>query len=467
MSKSTEKDNIQKSIFKKYINNKYKLIPWKVREDFVGETKYSPSSSKEWKNKVYFFNINYVKNLPIYDLNINKLIKGYFNLYFNNRVLKTKYMQGWKKRLSLSKIYVSKAEVKHTSSKAIITIYTYNKERKSLIKRIYLLKKKFSLKRNIVFKEYFTKFFSLISHNLIKRHFKKKKHLKRIKEFLKKINIIFNKEKFLYIPKNFKQILKLKLRRELNLIKRLKYKLSLNNYKFEEKFLHKLSKLIGRFYKKKVEFNIINLKSFMLNSDIFTEILTIKIKRKRSAMLWLMKILINKAFTSKRGKENMITPKINGPIIKNVDFSLLENKFKNLNLSSIINQGASSNFDEVLNELYYNILHNKDKFEKEQKGVALNRDYSKVKSIIFESIKYKHIAGIRLEAKGRLTKRYRADKSLYKFKQKGGIQNMYSSKLRIPSVVFRGYTDANVEYSIQTSKVRIGSFAVKGWISGK
>ena len=175
-----------------------------------------------------------------------------------------------------------------------------------------------------------------------------------------------------------------------------------------------------------------------------------------------MKILINKAFRTKMAKENMVTPKINGPIIKNVDFSLLENKFQNLNLSSIINQGSSSNFDEVLNELYYNILHNKDKFEKEQKGVALNRDYSKVKSIIFESIKYKHIAGIRLEAKGRLTKRYRADKSLYKFKQKGGIQNMYSSKQRIPSVVFRGYADANVEYSIQTSKVRIGSFAVKG-----
>ena len=434
----------------------------------MGETKYSPSSSKEWKNKVYFFNINYVKNLPIYDLNINKLIKGYFNLYFNNRVLKTKFMQGWKKRLSLSKIYVSKAEVKHTSSKAIITIYTYNKERKSLIKRIDLLKKKFSLKRNIVFKEYFPKFFSIISHVMTNRHLKNKIHLKRIKEFFKKINIVFNKEKYLYIPKNFKEILKLKLRRELNLIKRLKYKLSLNNYKFEEKFLHKLSKLIGRFYKKKVEFNIINLKSFMLNSDIFTEILTMKIKRKRSATLYLMKFFINKAFATKMAKENLITKKINGPIIKNVDLSLLENKFQNLNLSSIINQGARSNFDEVLNELYYNILdHNKDKLEKEQKGLALNRDYSKVKSIIFESIKYKNIAGIRLEVKGRLTRRYRADKSVFKFKQKGGIQNMYSSKQRIPSVVFRGYADANVEYSIQTSKVRIGSFAVKGWISGK
>lgn len=141
--KNTEKYNIQKSIFKKYINDKYKLIPLKVREDFVGETKYSPSSSKEWKNKVYFFNVNYIKNLPSHDLNINKLIKGYFNLYFNHKVIKTKFMQAWKKRLSLSKIYVSKAEIKHTSSKAIVTIYTYNKERKSLIKRIYSLKKSF------------------------------------------------------------------------------------------------------------------------------------------------------------------------------------------------------------------------------------------------------------------------------------------------------------------------------------
>ena len=457
--KNTEKYNIQKSIFKKYINDKYKLIPLKVREDFVGETKYSPSSSKEWKNKVYFFNVNYIKNLPSHDLNINKLIKGYFNLYFNHKVIKTKFMKAWKKRLSLSKIYVSKAEIKHTSSKAIVTIYTYNKERKSLIKRIYSLKKKFSLKRNIVFKEYFSKFFSVIRYEMGRRPLKRKIFLKRMKQFLKKLNFIFNREKFINIPKNFKEILKLKLRRELNLIKRLKYKLSLNNYKFEEKFLHRLSKLISIFYKKKVEFNIINLKSFMLNTDIFTEILTLKIKRKRSAMLRLMKYFINKAFATRMAKENMITKKTSGRlgVAKNVDLNLLENKFQNLNLSYIINEGGNS--DEVLNELYYNIIDNNNTLE--------NRDYSKVKNIIFESIKYKHIAGIRLEVKGRLTKRYRADKSVFKVKQKGGIQNMYSSKEGIPSVVFRGHADANVDYSIQTSKVRIGSFAVKGWISGK
>ena len=46
-----------------------------------------------------------------------------------------------------------------------------------------------------------------------------------MKKLFKQMNFIFNKEKFLYIPKNFKEILKLKLRIELNLIKRLKFKI--------------------------------------------------------------------------------------------------------------------------------------------------------------------------------------------------------------------------------------------------
>ncbi len=31
----------------------------------------------------------------------------------------------------------------------------------------------------------------------------------------------------------------------------------------------------------------------------------------------------------------------------------------------------------------------------------------------------------------------------------------------------RGYLKSNVEYSISTSKRKIGAFAVKGWISGR
>jgi hypothetical protein len=77
------------------------------------------------------------------------------------------------------------------------------------------------------------------------------------------------------------------------------------------------------------------------------------------------------------------------------------------------------------------------------------------------------MGGIRLEVKGRLTKRYRADRALYKLNWKGGLKNIDSSSNKLSSVIYRGNFNSNVSYSITKSKRRIGSFAVKGWISGK
>jgi len=91
-----------------------------------------------------------MKNLPVYDININTLIRGYFDLYFNNKIIRTKFKPSLIKRLSLNKIYVSKPEIKHTNFKAIITIYTYNREKKSLLKKIFLIKEIYSLKRFIL-----------------------------------------------------------------------------------------------------------------------------------------------------------------------------------------------------------------------------------------------------------------------------------------------------------------------------
>ena len=78
-----------------------------------------------------------------------------------------------------------------------------------------------------------------------------------------------------------------------------------------------------------------------------------------------------------------------------------------------------------------------------------------------------NLGGIRLEVKGRLTPRYRADRSLYFMKWKGGLKNIDSSYQRLSSVLFRGNTNSNVSYSLSTGKRRIGAFAVKGWIGGK
>jgi hypothetical protein len=77
------------------------------------------------------------------------------------------------------------------------------------------------------------------------------------------------------------------------------------------------------------------------------------------------------------------------------------------------------------------------------------------------------MGGIRLEVKGRLTKRYRADRSKYFVKWKGGLKNINSSFQGLSSVLFRGNTKSNTSYSLSTGKRRIGAFAVKGWIGGK
>ena len=71
------------------------------------------------------------------------------------------------------------------------------------------------------------------------------------------------------------------------------------------------------------------------------------------------------------------------------------------------------------------------------------------------------MGGARLIVKGRLTRRYRADRAVYKFKWKGGLKNIDSAFKGLSTVTYRGYMDSNVERSIFVSKRRIGSFGVK------
>ncbi len=197
----------------------------------------------------------------------------------------------------------------------------------------------------------------------------------------KRINLIFKKELFL--------------------IRKYKFRLNLNKYKFEEKFLAKLKSLISKFYNKEIEFNIINLKSIVFNSDLFTQISTLKLKKKKSHVQNVMQFILNKAVlpTVNRVQEK-------ARMVKNVDGKFLENKYKNIHLNFIMNQKNNYNIDDILNDLFINI---KDKF-----SLSYPRGVKALYDIIFNSIKYKNMGGIRLEVRGRLTKRYRADRAVYK-----------------------------------------------------
>jgi len=262
----------------------------------------------------------------------------------------------------------------------------------------------------------------------------------------------------------FTKTLKFFLFKELILIRRLKLKLNLNKYKFEEKFLYKLSKLISRFYNKKVVFNIVNLKYVMYNSDIFTEIFSSKLRNFNANPLNLMDILFNKA---RLPYENKIKERIR--IFNTVNFDAISNKFRDVNINKIITVAAAKHaslrsmhsLDNILKDLYHNVVFNSG-----ASGVTISdidsKNYTNIYNTIFNSINYKNISGIRFEVKGRLTKRFRADRSVLKVKWKGGLRNIDSSYNGLSSVNYRGVIAPSLQYSCFTSKRRVGAFAVKG-----
>jgi hypothetical protein len=82
--------------------------------------------------------------------------------------------------------------------------------------------------------------------------------------------------------------------------------------------------------------------------------------------------------------------------------------------------------------------------------------------LIIRKLKYRHITGFRLEARGRLTRRYTASRSLLKTINRGNLLNIDSSLKHLPSVLLKGNLKSNVQYTKLASKSRIGSFGVKG-----
>jgi len=444
------KKNTNLDIFSKNINNKYKLLPFNIVHNHIGATKYLPPVSKEWKNTVYVFNSNSTKNFPINDINTNSLIDSFFNSRFKNKFLFGKYIPNWKKRLSMNKIYISKPEIKHTNSNALITIYTYNKEKLSLIQKIRFLRKKI---RNSLRSKFKYIYMWNINNNL--STFLKNFNLLRKKRFFFS-SLLFNKVsklKFLFLKNKLSKRFKLKILffYYIMILRKYKLKLNLNKYKFEEKFLYKLSSFISKLYNKKIIFNIVNMKSFVFHSDFFTKLLTLKLKKDRKIrVMKSIHYILNKVALP---KVNRLQEK--GKMKRTVNLNLLENKYHNLNIVSLIK--SPKNLMHLLNKIYYNTI---SKYQSNKKNIQLYK-------IIFDEIKYKNMGGIRLEVAGRLTKRYRADRALFKVKWKGGLKNIDSSYKGLSSVNLRGYMNPNLNYSVLSSKRRVGSFAVKGWLSGK
>ncbi len=96
-----------------------------------------------------------MKDLAVNNLNANKVIQNYFNLYFKENFVDGRVVDSNLKRNFLKRIYASQLETKHTNSKIIMTLYTMNIGQDTMYKdyvfsmhRIYRLISKF-LKKNL------------------------------------------------------------------------------------------------------------------------------------------------------------------------------------------------------------------------------------------------------------------------------------------------------------------------------
>ncbi len=490
-------------IFTKKVSDKHKVIPLNITSNTLGLTRHFPPATKEWFNSIYAYNNNSIKNLSVADKNLSRLIKSYFNLYFSKKVLKSKRIATRFRRLAINKIFISKAELKHTSSKILITLYVYNEERRILLRKIKRLEA-------LLFPSFKSKFYNKNKNkvlslrdklNIIKVQEQRIPLIKWLEGLKSSIfeqiklenNILvttrklkLRKKQLLIIEnleKSFKNLIKIivtcendpiyyeyydniynefirkeYLEIEMMSIAYYKLLLNLNRSKFEDKFLLNLKPLISKIYNKEVEFNIVNLNTLYLNSDIFTQAISLKLKNRDNKLLNVLRSSLSMV---KLPKINRIREKYYKTNIK----ELWVNRIKNLNINPSINNFLYN--EDTLDKLLLDLFPNSTFIKKEDFNRNNLNTSNQLINFVLNSLKHKEMAGIRLEAKGRLTRRFTASRSVFKIKWKGSLRNIDSSYRGLSSVILRGHAKSNVQYSIINSKNRNGAFGLKGWISSK
>src|SRR5277367_4368393 len=217
-----------------------------------------------------------------------------------------------------------------------------------------------------------------------------------MESYIKNKQILDYKDLSKYIILFYKKLLKKSLDKYL-LHKYYQQLIFINKSKFNYNYLQKI-------YKKNVEFNLVNLRHFYLNSDIISESITLKIRKNRRKLLKFLNTLKRKVKI--RNKKN----------------------------------------------IYYKPILNK----------LNNVDKKSLERVILRNIKYKHVTGFRLETSGRLTKRHTASRSVSKLRYKGNLLNIDSSYRGLSSVLLKGNLKSNLQYTKLKSKTRIGSFGIKG-----
>lgn len=342
-----------------------------------------------------------------------KIIKGFFSLYnFKlERKLKRKKLLRRLRKLSSNKIYFSDGEFKHNNNNVLINIYIYNRQKHNYL---FKLKNKYLnkfLKKNIIK----NKFVRLLKNIYIKGLDTIKQKNKNKYLFIKALNIVEKNKKYRvnnfkslsnYTRIFYKKFLKLTMKK-LRLFFLYKQLIYLNKSKLNYTYLRLLKKHLETIYCKNVEFNLINLKRFYLNSDILFESIKLKITKNKNRLRRIFNKLWKKV-----------------------------------------------------------IIRKKSLFLRRRYVIKDTSNKTRLRKGVLSNLKYRYVSGFRVQAKGRLRRRFTASRSVSKLKYRGNLLNFDSSYGGISSVILKGNLRSNLQYTKLKSKTRIGSFGLKGWVSG-
>lgn len=353
----------------------------------------------------------YVKSLISTNYIVNKLFWSYFNMLEDKLKLSLKRRRPNKIRYSADKIYVSRAELKHTNTKVTILLYIYNKQKVSIssaIEKILVFKR---------IKEYLTEEGVVVTST----------YKNRLTQILKKRFFYFKKWRnvFFKVDANVNNIVNLKRRYlklfnispQMSVSRKKLFKLqqislhyikllNFNTLKFNNLLLYfrqlGIKSIMEKLYNKNIEIKVIDLKSIHLNSDVFSSAVSLKL----------------------RDRKNNVVKILRKSILQMVKIPYLHTLIT---------------FDDIIGTMKkYNILN---------------------------IIRYQAVSGVRFEAAGRLTRRLTAMRAVFKYKYTGSLKDVRSSLNKNSTAVLRGHVKSNSQYTVENSKTRNGSFGLKCWVS--
>lgn len=197
-----------------------------------------------------------------------------------------------------------------------------------------------------------------------------------------------------------------------------------------------------------------------LNSDIYTQAVSLKLRNRNNKLYRVLKASLRK---------------IKLPVIRKIDEKqkkankdeFLVNRIRNLTINKMFIPKTKYIKDRLQNFII-KIFPSSDNLtiNVKKRSSSIDRSIS-LENYVLKSLKHLNLRGIRVEAKGRLTRRFTASRSVLKRKWKGGLKNVDSSFRGLSTIMLRGIVKSNTQYSMINSKNRNGAYGVKGWVSSK